>query len=125
MSDAITQARDDLRAEQAELQQQLTQIEQALAALDGIAPPAPTAPAAPRRSSAGRAPRGALLQSILTTLEGQGRQAVHADALLELLRETGNLPNGRHPKANLVNALTRLEKQGKVRNIGRNRWRRT
>ncbi len=97
-----------------------------MAALDGIATPAPSASPTPRRrSSAGRAPRGTLLQSILTALEGQGRQAAHADALLELLRATGNLPNGQHPKANLVNALTRLEKQGKVRNIGRNRWRRT
>ena len=40
------------------------------------------------------------------------------------MEEAGSAPDGQNPQADLVNALTRLEKQGQARNIGQNRWRR-
>ena len=80
-----------------------------------------------RRASRYRAkalPRGALTGTILAFLDSQGRQAVHADAILAHLQASGSAPVGRNPRASLGNALMRLEKQARVRNVGRNRWRR-
>ncbi len=69
-------------------------------------------------------PRGALTGAIRALQGRQGRQAVHADAILAHLQANGSAPVGRAPKASLGNALLRLERQAQVRNIGRNRWRR-
>ena len=91
----------------------------------GPEPPRPTtAPRRARRYRAKALPRGALTGAILAFLDRQGRQAVHADTILAHLQASGSAPVGRSPKASLGNALTRLEKQAQVRNIGRNRWRR-
>ncbi len=83
-----------------------------------------TSPRRARRYRAKALPRGALSGAILAFLDRQGRQAVHADAILAHLQASGAAPVGRNPKASLGNALTRLETQAQVRNIGRNRWRR-
>ncbi len=91
----------------------------------GHEPTRPTiSPRRARRYRANRLPQGALTAAILAFLDRQGRQAVHADAILAHLQASGSAPVGRDPKASLGNALTRLEKQAQVRNIGRNRWRR-
>ena len=83
-----------------------------------------TSPRRARRYRGKALPRGALTEAILVFLDTRGRQAVHADAILAHLQASGSAPVGRNPKASLGNALTRLEKQARVRNIGRNRWRR-
>lgn len=136
MADAISDARRALEMERADLQGKLDQIETALTALGGLAPPSrmgrggvrrgPGRPAGRGRGrgAAGRLPRGALAESVLTYLDGRGREATHGEQILQHLESTGMAPRGANPKASLQNALQRLEKQGKVRNIGRNRWRR-
>jgi hypothetical protein len=135
MADAISEARRALEMERADLQEKLDQIETALTALGGLVPPsrmgrggARRGPGRPpgrrRRGAAGRLPRGALAESVLSYLDGRGREATHGEELVQQLDSTGMAPRGANPKASLQNALQRLEKQGKVRNIGRNRWRR-
>ena len=71
----------------------------------------------------GRAPRGAISAAVESYLGAHGRKAIHASEILQALQDQGTAPEGRFPKASLLNTLQRLEKQGKVRNIGRNRWR--
>ncbi len=116
MADGIVVARDALTAERADLQRRLAHVERALQALGSGA----------RRGRPGgrvdRVPRGSLMAGIEAVLAGQSTP-IHADQILEALQAQGSAPRGAIPKASLVNALTRMAKQGKVRNTGRNRWR--
>ncbi len=118
MADGVTVARNALTAERAELQRQLAKVERALQALGGAAPAASER----RGSHIGRVPRGSLTAGIEQILTGQSAP-IHANEILDALRTNGAAPRGANAKASLVNALTRLAKQGKVRNTGRNHWR--
>ncbi len=116
MPDGIAVARAALTQERADLQRRVSAVDRALSALGGIGPG--------RRGRQGRVdrvPRGSLTAGIEEVLAGQ-RAPMHADAILEALRAQGAASRGANPKASLVNALTRMAKQGKVRNAGRNRW---
>ena len=129
---AVAQARESLLAERerltgtiADLQSALQQVEGALTALG-----APMKPrrrrrrtVAQRRRTGGRKREGTTTEAVETFLAGQGRKAVHADAILEHLGEAGRAPGGKNPKATLASTLRRLATQGRVRNVGRNRWR--
>ncbi len=150
-SDSIRSARESLLEEQREIRSQIGDLEargreldKAVASLDTLLggrrrgpgrppgrlgrppgrPPGSGKPGPkPGRSASGRAPRGAIAAGIEEFLTGKGRQAVHGSEILAALEERGVAPQGAFPKASLLNTLQRLEKQGKVRNIGRNRWR--
>ena len=118
MADGIVVARDALTAEPPDLQRRLADVERALQALGGGSEARPGRP----RGRVDRVPRGSLTAGIEAVLAEQSRP-IHADQILEALRAQGSAPRGANPKASLVNALTRMAKQGKVRNTGRNRWR--
>lgn len=118
MADGITVARDALTAERVDLQRRIVDVDRALQALSGVG----TARRGRQRGRVDRVPRGSLTAGIEETLASQ-REPIHADEILEALRARGSAPRGANPKASLVNALTRMAKQGKVRNTGRNRWR--
>ena len=124
MPDAIATARQALQQERTALQAQLDRIEHALTALEGGKPPQARRPV-PRqaRKAGGRRPRGQGAEAVVAFLAAQGRKAIHGDQILEHLQAEGLAPGGQHPKATLANTLRRLAAQGRVRNIGRNRWR--
>ena len=119
MADAIEVARQALQAEREAMQQRLDQVERALQALGDRRPPAGRA--ARKRK---QLPRGALTGGILAFLQAQGRMATHATDILAHLQREGAGPVGANPKDSLSNALARLAAQGRVVNIGGNRWRR-
>ena len=118
MADGITVARDALTAERADLQRRIGDVDRALQALSGVG----AARQGRQRGRVDRVPRGSLTSGIERALAGETKP-IHADEILEALRASGSAPRGANPKASLVNALTRMAKQGKVRNTGRNRWR--
>jgi hypothetical protein len=118
MADGITVARNALTAERADLQGRIADVDRALQALSGVG----TARRGRQRGRVDRVPRGSLTAGIEETLASQSAP-IHADEILEALRARGSAPRGANPKASLVNALTRMAKQGKVRNTGRNHWR--
>ncbi len=118
MADGITVAREALTAERVDLQRRIADVDRALQALSGMG----TARRGGQRGRVDRVPRGSLTAGIEETLASQSAP-IHADEILEALRARGSAPRGANPKASLVNALTRMAKQGKVRNTGRNHWR--
>ncbi len=143
MSDSIRSARESLLQEQRDVRQQMSDLEsrsreldKAIGSLDGLlggarrgpGRPPKRGPGRPPGSGAGRkvglrAPRGSISTAVEEFLASQGRAAVHGSAILAALEEQGVAPQGAYPKASLLNTLQRMQKQGKVRNIGRNRWR--
>lgn len=120
MADGITVAREALTAERVDLQRRIADVDRALQALSGIG--TARGPRGRQRGRVDRVPRGSLTAGIEQTLSSQS-EPIHADEILEALRGRGAAPRGANPKASLVNALTRMAKQGKVRNTGRNHWR--
>ena len=117
MPDGIAVARAALTQERADLHRRISDVDRALSALGGIGP----GRRGRQQGRVDRVPRGSLTAGIEDVLAGQ-RAPMHADAILEALRARGAASRGANPKASLVNALTRMAKQGKVRNAGRNRW---
>ena len=120
MADGITVAREALTAERVDLQRRIADVDRALQALSGLG--TARGPRGRQRGRVDRVPRGSLTAGIEQTLASQS-EPIHADEILEALRGRGAAPRGANPKASLVNALTRMAKQGKVRNTGRNHWR--
>ena len=118
MADGIAVALSALTQERANLQRRISDVDRALQALGGVGP----GRRGRQHGRVDRVPRGSLTAGIEQILAGQ-EAPIHADEILESLRGSGAAPRGANPKASLVNALTRMAKQGKVRNTGRNRWR--
>ena len=74
------------------------------------------------RSGARRPRQGTTTVAIEGFLTDQGRTAVHATQILEHLQSVGRAPSGKNPKSALTSTLFQMAKQGRVRNIGKNRW---
>ena len=137
MANVIQQTRDQLFAEReqttsalGDLEAQVAQLDaaiEALGALLGRGRPSRAATAPPRRrgtSGVSMEPRaGTIAAAIEGYLGDQGRTAVHAAQIVEHLQGQGRAPSGKNPKATVETTLFQLAKRGRVRNIGRNRWR--
>lgn len=127
---ALRGERSEAEAELRALEARVAELDRAIASIDAVSGDGRRLPRGGGRSGARRAgakrgrPRGAITEAILGYLDAQGRGATHASEILRHLEGQGVAPVGAHPKASLANTLIRLERQGKVRNIGRNRWRR-
>ena len=64
-----------------------------------------------------------MVSLIESYVSDQGRKATHADEILSHLASIDRAPGGKNPKATLQTTLAQLQKRGRVKNIGRNRWR--
>ena len=140
--DAVLAEREQIAASIRELEDQLKELDGVLATLDRIggaqgngAQRAPRG-SATRQSTGGassngrsagsgrRGPRaGSMASRIESFLQGQGRKATHMDDIMTYLEQAGRAPGGKNPKGSLRTTLYQLEKSGRIRNIGKNRWR--
>jgi hypothetical protein len=138
---AVLAEREQIAASIRDLEGQLKEIDSVLASLDRIAGSAPagarTRRGTARRTAArptsngsqakGRGRRGPRAGSMASTIESylqeQGRKATHMDQIMEHLEQASRAPGGKNPKGSLRTTLYQLEKAGRIRNIGKNRWR--
>ncbi len=138
---AVVQERERLQQEIRSLEAQLTEVDAAIASLDRIAHDGASRAGARSTGLRGR-PAGRRAQQsdgtrasgqgrttptmvalIESYLDEQGRAAIHADQILDHLRTLDRAPSGKNPKATLQTTLAQLQKRGRVKNIGKNRWR--
>ena len=122
--------RDQVVANMKELQAKSDALDTALASIDTLlGRSSAPAPARGRRGRPGprrtvrRRREGTIGEAIETYLAQHGRQAIHANQILEQLESAGRAPSGKNPKATLGTTLRQLAERGRVRNIGKNRWR--
>jgi hypothetical protein len=132
---ALLEERNRIAAAIKEQQQKLSEVDAALRSLDSLMGngrvargrrPATTRAAQPagRTARKGRPPReGTMAAAIEAFLADQGRKAAHANAVLEHLQGVGKAPSGKNPKASVEQTLRQLEQRGRVKNAGRNTWR--
>jgi hypothetical protein len=135
----IKEAREALLDERQRTAQRLSEIDAALSALDSLlgqerAPSSNGRVSATRGRAAGpgtragktigRAPREGTMAAVIESfLSDQGRKATHAEEVLRHLQNIEKAPGGKNPKASVEQTLRQLEQRGRVKNIGRNRWR--
>lgn len=140
---AVLAEREQIAASIRQMEGQLKELDSVLASLDRLAGGAPAGTtrargatrgrAATRTSSngrqaqagrGGRGPReGSMASTIESYLQAQGRKATHMDQIMEHLEQAQRAPGGKNPKGSLRTTLYQLEKSGRIRNIGKNRWR--
>jgi hypothetical protein len=131
---AVIEERERLRSEISTLESQLSEVEAAIASLDRLTQDGTRgtgrgrAAASSRRGRpAARSSQGRTTPTMVSLIESyvdsQGRKATHADEILAHLASIDRAPGGKNPKATLQTTLAQLQKRGRVKNIGRNRWR--
>lgn len=137
--EAVLAEREQVVASIRELEGQLKELDSVLASLDRIGDgatartttrgrrPAGARASSNGRSAGGRGRRGPRAGSMASTIEAflqeQGRKATHMDDIMTYLEGVNRAPGGQNPKGSLRTTLYQLEKAGRIRNIGKNRWR--
>jgi hypothetical protein len=132
---AVIEERERILASIREMEATLADLDAAIASLDrlsnGSAPAARATGRRGRRAGATQAAprrgrvRGqpSMVSLIESYIEEQGRKSAHANDVLAHLEAIGRAPGGKNPKATVQTTLQQLQKRGRIKNIGRNRWR--
>lgn len=113
VSQEIRQAKIALQAKRKSLREELSRVEQAIRALEGVI----NVPVPMRRKRS-----GGVKEAIATVLREHGG-VMHADDILDAVKNRGVELSSADPKATVVTALLRMRDAGEVDALGKNQFR--